>query len=346
MATLAPSASGTGLTNIVTAPTATVATPASVPGSPVSEEKPVVDLSGNRKGKFHNGWTEEQEDLMAKWADIAACYRWLHDRCEKQYSRANMRMTVPVIILTTLTGTASVGLGQLVGDDRENQKYAQFAIGGVSLIAGIMTTLGNFFRYAQLSESNRVASISWGKFQRQIAVELSLHPNDRIDSMDFLKICRAELDRMIEQSPPIPDDVIAQFEKEFKDLPNLHKPDICHGIEHTEPFKDKKSRMKQIASEITMMMYHKKKLMRDQILPDLDLRISRLIESKITDIRAEHPITIDVTEEKKEHPLRRAHTLFDPHSRRILVAAPATKKKDAPLLNKVLIIDQIDGKKT
>ena len=85
----------------------------------------VKDLSGNvRKGKFHNGWTEEQEELMAKWADIAACYRWLHDRCEKQYSRANMRMTVPVIILTTLTGTASVGLGQLVGDDRENQKYA------------------------------------------------------------------------------------------------------------------------------------------------------------------------------------------------------------------------------
>jgi hypothetical protein len=151
---------------------------------------------------------------------------------------------------------------------------------------------------------------------------------------------------MIEQSPPIPDDVIAQFEKEFKDLPNLHKPDICHGIEHTEPFKDKKSRMKQIASEITMMMYHKKKLMREQILPDLDLRISRLIESKITDIRAEHPITIDVIEEKKEHPLRRAHTLFDPHSRRILVAAPATKKKEAPLLNKVLIVDQIDGKKT
>ncbi len=86
--------------------------------------------------------------------------------------------------------------------------------------------------------------------------------------------------------------------------------------------------------------------MREQILPDLDLRISRLIESKITDIRAEHPITIDVIEEKKEHPLRRAHTLFDPHSRRILVAAPATKKKEAPLLNKVLIVDQIDGKKT
>jgi hypothetical protein len=308
----------------------------------------IKDLSGNvRKGKFHNGWTEEQEELMAKWADIAACYRWLHDRCEKQYSRANMRMTVPVIILTTLTGTASVGLGQLVGDDRENQKYAQFAIGGVSLIAGIMTTLGNFFRYAQLSESNRVASIQWGKFQRQIAVELSLHPNDRIDSMDFLKICRAELDRMIEQAPPIPDNIIAMFEREFKDLPTLAKPDICHGIEHTTVFKDKKSRLKQIASEITLMMYHKKKLMREQVLPDLDARIERLIDSKITEIRAEHPVIIEPTGDgpKKEHPLRRAHTLFDPHSRRILTPALPTKNKEAPLLNKVVVFDTIDEKK-
>ena len=284
---------------------------------------------------------------MAKWADIAACYRWLHDRCEKQYSRANMRMTVPVIILTTLTGTASVGLGQLVGDDRDNQKYAQFAIGGVSLVAGILTTLGNFFRYAQLSESNRVASIQWGKFQRQSAVELSLHPNDRIDSMDFLKFCRAELDRMIEQAPPIPDNIIAMFEKEFKDLPKLAKPDICHGIEHTAVFKDKKSRMQQIASEITMMMYHKKKLMREQVLPDLDARITRLIDSKITEIRAEHPVVIEVTGEvpKKESALKRAHTLFDPHSRRILTPAAPTKNKEAPLLNKVVVKDTIDEKK-
>jgi hypothetical protein len=46
-----------------------------------------------------NGWTNEQEELMGKWADIAACYRWLHDRCEKMYSSSNMSMTIPVITL-------------------------------------------------------------------------------------------------------------------------------------------------------------------------------------------------------------------------------------------------------
>jgi hypothetical protein len=248
---------------------------------------PAADISGAivRKGKFHNGWTEEQEDLMEKWADMAACYRWLHDRCEKLYSKNNMSITIPVIILSTLTGTASVGLGSLVGDNPDTQKYAQIAIGGVSLVAGILTTLGNFLRYAQLSESNRVAGISWGKFQRQIAVELSLHPNDRLDSMDFIKICRAELDRLIEQSPPIPDSVINQFMVEFKDLPDLKRPDICRGIEHTEAFKDKKTRLKFIATEAGLMIAHKKKILRDELIPDIDNRLTKIMDNKIDELR-------------------------------------------------------------
>lgn len=255
------------------------------------------DISGAivRKGKFHNGWTEEQEDLMEKWADMAACYRWLHDRCEKLYSKNNMGITIPVIILSTLTGTASVGLNGLVGDNPETQKYAQVGIGVVSLIAGILTTLGNFLRYAQLSESNRVAGISWGKFQRQIAVELSLHPNDRLDSMDFIKICRAELDRLIEQSPPIPDDVINAFMKEFKDLPDLKRPDICKGIEHTEAFKDKKTRLKMIATEAGLMIAHKKKLLRDEIVPDIDNRLTRIMDNKIDELRRDLNTKVNIT---------------------------------------------------
>lgn len=255
-----------------------------------SEVKPPVDVSGvsmGRKGKFHNGWTDEQEDLMAKWADIAACYRWLHDRCEKMYSNSNMSMTIPVIILSTLTGTASVGLNSIVGDDPLAQKYGQFAIGGVSLIAGILTTLGNFFKYAQLSESNRVAGIAWGKFQRQIAVELSLHPNDRLDSMDFIKICRSELDRLIEQSPPIPDKIIASFMVEFKDLPSLKRPDICRGIEHTEAFKDKNERLKNMAAEASLMIKHKKRMLREEIIPDIDNRLEKIMDAKITELRTE-----------------------------------------------------------
>ena len=134
--------------------------------------------------RFLNGWTKEQERLMSEWSDIAMCYRWLHDRAEKYYNSKSKWINLPVIILSTLGGTANFGIQSIFNTDSQKQ-LASFAIGTISLVAGILTTVGNYLRYAQLEESNRIASIAWGKFQRLIAVEISLHPNERIDSLDF-----------------------------------------------------------------------------------------------------------------------------------------------------------------
>jgi hypothetical protein len=217
---------------------------------------------------------------MAEWADIAACYRWLHDKTEKKYSLKNSWITIPVIILSTLTGTANFALGSFTSNSGANN-YAQAGIGAISIFAGILTTLGNFFKYAQNSESNRVASIAWGKFQRLLAVELAISPDDRIDAMDFLKICRNDLDRLIEQSPQLPDDVIHAFEKEFSDMPNLKRPDVAHGLEHTRIFDSSKVRLNRIAGDAALYLKTKKRMMRDEILPDLNVIIHRKIEETL-----------------------------------------------------------------
>lgn len=219
---------------------------------------------------------------MGKWADVAGCYRWLHDRSEKKYTKANMYITIPVIILSTLTGTANFALDSFIEKDNYAAKsYAQATIGGISIFAGILTTLGNFLRFAQGSEAHRVSSVAWGKFQRQITVEISIHPNDRMDCMDFLHICRQDLDRLIEQSPPVPDDIIEMFEKEFKDVPNLNRPDICHGLEHTVAFNSTKPRLMKMVADATIYLKQKKKLLRDDILPDITDKITVTVRSEL-----------------------------------------------------------------
>jgi hypothetical protein len=272
-------------------------------------EKPKeTDLSGSvQKVKFNNGWTKEQEELMAGWADIASSYRWMHDKCEKIMARSNMFIVVPVIILSTLTGSANFITTSVVGDDKQMNTYAQVAIGGVSIFTGILTTLGNFFRYAQNSESHRVASISWGKFQRQIDVELKLNPKERIDCMDFLKISRAELDRLIEQSPPIPDKVIRAFEFEFKDLKDFKRPDIAHGVEHTKIFNDKETRLRQIAADAAIFLQQKRRVWHKAMLPDVDNQI----EKKLTDLSGSvlnaMQARIDSLEKALEERLNKTH---------------------------------------
>ena len=271
----------------------------SAPTTPIpSRSRSNSDVSGNSVKKFNNGWTKQQETLMAEWSDKAGCYRWLHDRCEKKYSMMNMWITIPVIILSTLTGTANFALdGFIPPDDPDMKKYAQAAIGGVSIFAGILTTLGNFLRFAQGSESHRVAGIAWGKFQRQIAVELAIAPKDRIDCMDFLKICRAELDRLIEQSPPVPDDVITEFKKEFEDKPTVKKPEICDGMEHTSVYENRESILKHITAEATIALYHKKKMLREEVLPDLNKLISKEVTKQVNDLSG---AVLDIHSHKQE----------------------------------------------
>lgn len=274
------------------------------PGSPVAGG---TDLSGAMAPKkFMNGWTKEQETLMAEWADIAGCYKWLNDRAEKIYSRSNMFITIPVIILSTLTGTANFAIGSFISeDDQQTKKYVSAGIGGFSIFAGILTTLGNFFQYAQKSEAHRVAGVAWGKFQRQITVEVAIHPDERIEAMDFLKLCRQDLDRLIEQSPAIPDPVIVAFEKEFKHIPNLKVPDICHGIEHTRVYDSSKSRLSKITADAALHLKYKKGVLKDAILPDIDRKIQDELNNRIEErirrlIPVLAPVPAPATEPEEE----------------------------------------------
>ena len=179
-------------------------------------------------------WTPAQEELLAEWSEKATCFRWLHSRSEKSYRCRNYSFTIPVIILSTLTGTANFAMDSFVPES--HKQIAMACVGGVNIFAGILSTLQNFLRYAELMESHRLCEVQWSKFGRNIAVELALDPIRRKPADDFLKVCRAEYDRLIEQSPPIDDPIIKQFKSNFKET-KIKKPDICNGLDRCKIFK-------------------------------------------------------------------------------------------------------------
>jgi hypothetical protein len=239
--------------------------------SPSKEAKPK---------RFLNGWCKEHERLMGEWSDIAICYRWIHDQSEKHYHTRSLWINLPVIILSTLGGTANFGIQSLFEDDTI-KKYASFGIGGISLFAGLLTTVGNYLRYAQLEESHRGASIAWGKFQRLIAIEVALSPNERMDALDFLKICRVDLDRLIEQAPPIPKKCIDKFSQKFGHIKDLKKPDICGGLEHTHVYDSSESRLKQLAVDAALMLKHKKNALKELWSPQIEDTIKSEVDRQL-----------------------------------------------------------------
>ena len=185
----------------------------------------------------HKEWTLEQEELLAEWAEKAACYRWLHNKSEKYYRVRNYAFTIPVIILSTLTGTANFAMDSFVPE--EQKKMAMGMVGGVNIFAGILSTLQNFLRYAELMESHRSISVSWSKFARNISVELALDTKRRKHAGDFLKICRAEFDRLIEQAPSVDETIVKEFNKSFKDT-DIIRPEICNGLHKCKIYKPNK----------------------------------------------------------------------------------------------------------
>lgn len=194
-----------------------------------------------------NFWKEEEENLLKQWADKAQCYQWMHSKGYNVYSKKNALFTIPVIIISTITGTANFAQERF-SDDIKN--YVVISIGSLSIIAGIITTIYQFLKIAELNEGHRVAALSWGKFYRNIKTELTRHPLDRMSPKELIKISRDEYDRLVELSPFIPLSIINEFNSKFKRKIDLTKPEICDELNTTDVFKlDQTERLKLITNK-------------------------------------------------------------------------------------------------
>jgi len=168
-------------------------------------------------------WHPQQEKILKEWSEIGSSYRYLHDKAFQQYSAQNLRFALPVIIISTITGTANFAQGTFPA---AWQSYVPLGIGTLNLAAGLITTIAQFLRVSELLEGHRAASISYSKFSRDISVELSLPVKERQgNGRDFVIKCRNELDRLIEQSPNIPQKIVGNFSKRFLKSAFV-KPDI------------------------------------------------------------------------------------------------------------------------
>lgn len=187
-------------------------------------------------------WKTEHEIILVEWADKAMCYRWLHARSHQAYSKTNAWFTIPVIIMSTLTGTANFAQDRF---STEIRPYMQMAIGAVNIFAGILTTIAQFLKVGELNEAHRVSSISWDKFYRNIKVELAKSRNERTNVGHMLKMCKEEFDRLMETSPTINEKIIAQFNYTFPNnkssvddddktkmikKTDIRRPEICNEL--------------------------------------------------------------------------------------------------------------------
>lgn len=152
-------------------------------------------------------WKNEQEQILKKWADKALCLKMMHERAYKRFWCLNAWFNIPVIIISTLTGTGNFASGSF-GSYGE---YVIFGFGAMNIFAGILATIATYTGVAQKVESHRYCSIAWDKFSRKVQIELAKNRAERAKAKDFIKLCSEEYDRLIEMSPILPNDIIRWF---------------------------------------------------------------------------------------------------------------------------------------
>lgn len=181
-------------------------------------------------------WTKSAEDLLVEWGDHAACFSYVYDKSYRKFDRTNTRLSIPIISLSTIIGTLSIGINSIVPEDYVD--VGQKVIGSINLLIAIVTTIQNHFRYAQLSEMHLNQCNEWSKLERNIKIELSIEKENRKPAADFVRLCRYEYEKLLNSNPIIPEDIIDAFRIECKKY-NLEVPIVLSNMKKTKTFEDK-----------------------------------------------------------------------------------------------------------
>jgi hypothetical protein len=193
-----------------------------------------------QKQELKGEWLEEDELILKQWSDISLCYKWMHGQAYNKYRMIFLAMTIPVIIISTITGTANFAQEQL---PQEYRSTFLMVVGSFNIIVGIISTIMQFIKVNELKEAYGMSIKNWDKYHRNIQLELMKNRENRTSKNTMLEFAKKEFDRLIDLSPEMPADVIRKFKIKFKDN-ELFKPDICDNLSPTIIYQKKHEEIK------------------------------------------------------------------------------------------------------
>lgn len=171
-------------------------------------------------------WTERLEEYFVQTGEKANCLAWVHKKCEELYSVRKTFIDLPVIVGSGVIAFLNAGSQSMFEDAR----ISSIALGVGSLVVGILNTMGTYFGWSKRAEGHRISAIHYAKLYRFIAVEMALPRDERMSPHDLLKMVKDQYDRLAEISPMIPSTIIHKFQKRFKKVTDIHKPEEANGI--------------------------------------------------------------------------------------------------------------------
>ena len=105
-----------------------------------------------------------------------------------------------------------------------------------------MSSLAQYFKYSELSESHRISFASWEKFHSNVKLQIRRCRDYRDDLAEFLNNVVEEYLRLKEVSPAVPDHITRKVSRQGRRAPKtLQLPFILSGFQHVSAYESEPS---------------------------------------------------------------------------------------------------------
>jgi len=182
----------------------------------------------------HIDWEESIEQILSKLGDEAQINAYLHKKANEYYTTQNIKYQLPIIILSAVSGTGNF----ISANFPDYSQTIVLAVGGLSIFTSILSSVAQFLKVSQLSESHRISYLSWEKFHSNIMFQLNKRRDSRDDLKEFLSVIMPEYQRLKEISASIPVHICEQVKKDKKKLKNMQIPYMLNGFHPVIPYKE------------------------------------------------------------------------------------------------------------
>jgi len=175
-------------------------------------------------------WTPKMEELLQDWRKRAYAAQTAYYDVAEQFRRWNYRLGIPVVIVSSLVGTA-------VFADVGKSSW-KWVVGLVSILAAILASLQTFLKFGENATLHGAAADWFAAIRRDIDEVLALPPEMRGKPKSCLDSIRQEMNKAGQKSPELSERLWRRVARHF----GVEEPPL---IPRQEPFEPERKRQNE-----------------------------------------------------------------------------------------------------
>jgi len=185
-------------------------------------------------------WNSQFEKLLEVWMQKAYGYRWIHDRCSKFYRKKHRLVSIPTLLLSTISSAVSFS----TSDGSSLLGHFQ---SGITITATILIAMQNYLKFQSEFEKHLLLSYSFATYYREIQSTLVMPKAYRDDPIDIINNKRLEYDRLLNNQVHIPNAILKEYTDKFKG--KIILIDIANGFDQKDSSKLSDNETQTISNE-------------------------------------------------------------------------------------------------